>query len=111
MLADITAAFEGSTTRPTRVADGVWAVAKAALVVTVFGAAAVANGGVFAGLTFGMGDRLFGGELVAALAPGDLGPGVDVDIAELPLALDEEVAGVDVAVELDYGVAIATLVQ
>ncbi len=72
-----------------------------------FGAAAVAEGFPLALGANGVADGFVVGKLEAAGVAGHLVPGVVHDVAELPGLLDEEVAGVDVAVVFDYGVAVA----
>ena len=79
--------------------------------VAELGAAAVADRLVFADLALGMGQRLLGGETVALRAARDLGPGIQIDVAQLPVAFHEEIARVDVAVVLHHHVAVAGFVH
>src|SRR5262245_20276922 len=71
--------------------------------------AAVTNARVLADLAVRMGKRLLLRELLPALTAGDLRPRIEFDVAELPGAFHEKVARVDVAVVLDYDVAVTGL--
>src|SRR5579871_1033863 len=62
---------------------------------------------VFAYLTFRVMQSLLGRKREPFLFARDLGPGIQHDIAELPNLLDEKIAWIDIAVVLDYDIAIA----
>ena len=49
---------------------------------------------VFAHLAVRVRDCLGGGELIAALAPGNLRPGIQIDVPQFPILLHEEIARV-----------------
>jgi len=51
------------------------------------------------------------GELPPAGTARHLRPAIGVEVAEFPSGLDEEIAGVDVAVMLDHHVGIAAIVH
>ena len=75
--------------------------------VAKFGAATMTDGLVFAYLAVRVSKGFLFGKAVAAVTAGNLRPGVEVYVAELPAAFDKEVAGENVAVVLDYRVAVA----
>src|ERR1035441_7627651 len=72
---------------------------------------AMAERAVFADVARRMADPLLGGKVIAQPASRNVDPRILMNVAELPVVLDEEVARINVPVVLDHRVAVAGFVH
>src|SRR5579872_46606 len=79
--------------------------------VAEFGTSSMADRLVLAYLALRVGDCLLRSEAVTACPAGYFRPGIEHHVAEFPGALDEEIAGVNVAVVLHYDITVAGFVH
>src|ERR1700690_249592 len=66
---------------------------------------------VLANATRRMADPLLGCKVIAQPAPRDIDPRILMNIAQLPIVFDEEIARINVPVVLDHRIAVAGFVH